>query len=320
MQFYDLIVIGGGVSGISAALEAKKNGIENILILEKEFELGGMLNQCIDSGFGLELFNENLTGPEYAQRLIDLAIEMDISYKVDTTVIELKKDKTVIAVNSSEGLLELMGKSIIISVGCVERARNAINILGNKFAGVYTISAAQRLVNMEGFLPGKEVIIIGTGSLALNIARRMTIEGAKVKAVIEKSDVLTEKRTDMVKCMADFDIPILFNHQVVDINGQERVEGITLVQIDSNGKPVSGSEKTLACDAILLSVTLEPNNKLIKKAEIARIQGKIYTDIEGVLLCGNADYIHQDTESLLNDCKLAGDAASKYILSEKIQN
>lgn len=320
MQFFDLIVIGGGVSGIFAALEAKKSGIENILILEKEFELGGMLNQCIDSGFGFELFNENLTGPEYAQRLIDLAIEMDIFYKVDTTVIELKKDKTVIAVNSSEGVLELKGKTIIISVGCVERARNAINILGNKFAGVYTIGAAQRIVNIEGFLPGKEVIIIGTGSLALNIARRMTIEGARVKAVIEKSDVFTEKMTDMAECMTDFDIPILFNHQVVDIHGQERVEGITLVQLDSNGKPVLGSEKTLGCDAILLSVALEPNNKLIRKAEIARTQGRIYTDIEGIFVCGNADYIHKDTRSILDDCKLAGDAASKYILRVKIEN
>lgn len=320
MQLFDLIVIGGGISGISAAMEAKKNGIDSILILEKEFELGGMLNQCIDSGFGLELFNENLTGPEFAQRLIDMALGMNISYKLDTTVIELKKDKTVIAVNSSEGLLEIRGKAVIIAVGCVERARSAINILGNKFAGVYTVGAAQRLVNTEGFLPGKEVVIIGTGNLALNMARRMLIEGAKVTAVIEKFDALKGTRTSEVEGMGDFDIPIMFNQDVVDINGHERVEGITLVQIDSNGDAVLGSEKTLSCDAILLSVDLIPDNKLIRNAKIVRAQKNLCTDIEGIFVCGNADYIHKDTDSIVEDGKIAGAAVSKYIFGEKSED
>lgn len=320
MQFFDLIVMGGGISGIFAALEAKKNGIDNILILERDSELGGMLNLCIDSGFGLEPFNENLTGPEFTQKLTDMVLEMKISYKLDTTVIELKKDKTVIAINPSEGLLELRGKAVVNAVGCVERARSAVNILGRKLAGIYTIGAAQRLVNTEGFLPGKEVVIVGAGNYAINMARRILVEGAKIKAIIQKSEAMLESRINELEVMSEFPIPVLLNHKVLDITGQERVTGVKLAQIDSNGDAILGSEKVLSCDAILLSVELEPDSKLFKKADIDRLQEKLFTDIEGIFVCGNADFIHKDTDSIIMDSKIVGDFASKYIQSGKSKN
>jgi len=320
MQFFDLIVIGGGISGIFAALEAKKNGIDNILILERDSELGGMLNLCIDSGFGLKPFNENLTGPEFTQKLTDMMLEMKISYKLDTTVIELKKDKTIIAINPSEGLLELRGKAVVNAVGCVESARSAVNILGRKLAGIYTIGAAQRLVNTEGFLPGKEVVIVGTGNYAINMARRILVEGAKIKAIIQKSEAMLESRINELEVMSEFPIPVLLNHRVLDITGQERVTGVKLAQIDSNGDVILVSEKVLSCDAILLSVDLEPDSKLLKKADIARLQEKLFTDIEGIFVCGNADFIHKDIDSIIMDSKIVGDFASKYIQSGKSKN
>jgi thioredoxin reductase len=320
MQFFDLIIIGGGISGISAAVEAKKQGIDSILILEKEFELGGILNQCIDSGFGLEIFNEDLTGPEFSQRLIDEALKMNISYKVDTTVIELKKDKTVIAVNPSEGLLEIRAKAVIIAVGCVERARSAKNILGNRFAGIYTVGSAQRIVNTEGFLPGKEAVILGTRDLAINMARRLLIEGAKVKAVIEKSGALKRNSTNKIECMGDFGIPLLLNSCVTAVNGDERVEGITVVQTDSEGNALPGSEKILSCDTLLLSVDMIPDDDLLLKANIKKSREELRTDTEGFFVCGNANYVHEDTDSIVSEGKRAGLLVSKYILEEKSAN
>jgi len=317
MQSFDLVIIGGGIAGISAAIEAKEQGIDSILILEREPELGGVLNQCIHSGFGLELFDENLTGPEFSQKFIYKALKLNIAFKLNTTVIELKEDKTVIAVNSQEGIFDVKGKAIIIAVGCVERARGAINIIGRKFAGVYTAGSAQRIVNIEGYLPGKEAVIIGTGDVGLIMARRMLIEGAKVKAVIEKSDVPKGNSKNVAECLEDFNIPLLLRHDVIDINGKARIQEVTVAQIDSEGNAVGGTERVLTCDTILLSVDLTPDNELIRKAQIKIFEGDLFTSSKGIFVCGNAHYIHKDADSIVLEGRRAGVIVSKYILEEK---
>ncbi|MBP1743133.1 MAG: FAD-dependent pyridine nucleotide-disulfide oxidoreductase [Firmicutes bacterium] len=310
MLFYDLVVIGGGVSGISSAIAAKKSGVEKVVILEKDSELGGMINQCIHSGFGRSLFNEDLTGPELAQRFADKAIALEIEYKLNTMALEIRKDMVITAVNSEDGIFEIKGKSIIFAAGCMENTKEAVDILGSKTAGIYTAGTAQRIVNTEGFLPGKQAVIIGSGNLGLMMARTMFVEGAKVMAVIEPGAEPKGKEDYVRECVEDFDIPMLLMHKLTKVHGDERVESITIAEVDSEGKRIEGTEKTIECDTILLAVDLIPDTTLLKEAGIA-MAGGISTDVEGIFVCGNANHIHEGMDSIAEEARNAGIAAAR---------
>ena len=254
MLNYDIVIVGGGPEGLAAAVSAKRNGDESILVLERDKELGGILNQCIHNGFGLHTFKEELTGPEYAQRFIDQLLEENIAYKLNTMVLDISQDKVVTAMNRQEGILEIQAKAIVLAMGCRERSRGALNIPGYRPAGVYSAGTAQRLVNMEGYLPGREVVILGSGDIGLIMARRMTLEGAKVKVVAELLPYSGGLKRNIVQCLDDFGIPLKLSHTVVDIKGKERVEGIVLAKVDENKKPIPGTEEFYSCDTFYLVV------------------------------------------------------------------
>lgn len=248
MLNYDIVIIGGGPAGLAAAVSAKKNGVESILILERDSELGGILNQCIHNGFGLHTFKEELTGPEYAARFSQQVIEQKIEYKLNTMVVDISKDKVVTAMNREEGMFEIQAKAVILAMGCRERSRGALNIPGYRPAGVFSAGTAQRLVNIDGYLPGREVVILGSGDIGLIMARRMTLEGAKVKVVAELLPYSGGLKRNIVQCLDDFDIPLKLSHTVVDIKGKERVEGVTIAQVDENRRPIKGTEEFYSCD------------------------------------------------------------------------
>lgn len=312
MQVYDLVVIGGGISGISAAIAAKKSGVESLLVLEKSSELGGVMNQCIHSGFGKSLFMEDLTGPEFSQRFADKAKALEIECKLNTMALQIRKDKVVTAVNSEDGIFEIKGKTIIFAAGCMENVKEAVNILGSKIAGIYTAGTAQQIVNTEGFLPGKQAVIVGSGDLGLMMARTMFLEGAKVMAVIEPEAKPKGKEIYVDECTEDFGIPILLMHKLVELHGDERVERVSIAEVDSDGKKIEGSEKSIVCDAILLAVDLIPDTELLKDAGIA-LAGGISTDLKGVYVCGNANHIHENTDSILEESQNAGTAAAELV-------
>lgn len=321
MKSYDIVIVGGGPAGLAAAASAKEHGIDSILILERDKELGGILNQCIHNGFGLHTFKEELTGPEYAGRFIEKVEELGIAYELNTMVMDISKDKVVTAMNREEGLFEIQAKAIILAMGCRERPRGALNIPGYRPAGIFSAGTAQRLVNMEGYLPGREVVILGSGDIGLIMARRMTLEGAKVKVVAELMPYSGGLKRNIVQCLDDYGIPLKLSHTVIDIQGKERVTGITLAKVDENRKPIPGTEEYYSCDTLLLSVGLIPENELTKGigASMNRVtQGpnvndQLETDTSGVFACGNVLHVHDLVDYVSEEATLAGSNAAAYV-------
>lgn len=322
MRDYDLVIIGGGPAGLAAAVAARNNGIQDILILERDNELGGILNQCIHNGFGLHTFKEELTGPEYAGRFIAQVKELQIPYKLNTMVLDLAKDKTVTAMNREDGLFTIHPKAVILAMGCRERPRGALNIPGYRPAGIYTAGTAQRLVNMEGYLPGRKVVILGSGDIGLIMARRMTLEGAQVQVVAELMPYSGGLKRNIVQCLDDFGIPLKLSHTVVDIQGKQRVEGITLARVE-NGKPVPGTEEHYDCDTLLLSCGLIPENELSRGAGVElnpvtngpAVNESLETSIPGVFAAGNVLHVHDLVDYVSEEAAAAGRHAADYILS-----
>ena len=325
MKNYDIVIIGGGPAGLAAAVSAKRNGIDSILILERDKELGGILNQCIHNGFGLHTFKEELTGPEYAQRFIDQAKELEIEYRLNTIVMDISHEKVVTAMNREEGLFEIQAKAVILAMGCRERSRGALNIPGYRPAGIYSAGTAQRLVNMEGLMPGREVVILGSGDIGLIMARRMTFEGAKVKVVAELMPYSGGLKRNIVQCLDDYGIPLKLSHTVVDIKGKERLEGVTLAEVDQNGKPIPGTEEEYSCDTLLLSVGLIPENELSRGmgVEMSRVTSgpvvneSLETNIEGVFACGNVLHVHDLVDFVSEEAGTAGKNAAAYVKGER---
>lgn len=321
MMNYELVIIGGGPAGLAAAVSAKKNGCDSILILERDGELGGILNQCIHNGFGLHTFKEELTGPEYASRFIKQVEELQIEYKLNTMVMEITRDKRITAMNRTDGLFHIQAKAIVLAMGCRERPRGALNIPGTRPAGIYSAGTAQRLVNIEGYLPGKEVVILGSGDIGLIMARRMTLEGAKVKVVAELLPYSGGLKRNIVQCLDDFDIPLKLSHTVVDIKGKERLEGITLAAVDEKGKPIPGTEEEYSCDTLLLSCGLIPENELSRSMGVDMepvtsgpiVNESLETSVEGVFACGNVLHVHDLVDFVSEEAAVAGRNAAVYI-------
>ena len=323
MQQYDIVVIGGGPAGLAAAISAKEHYDGKVLILEREEELGGNLNQCIHNGFGMNIFSEDLTGPEFAQKFTDKIRELNISYKLNTTALNLSHDKEISVVNAEDGIFKIKSKSIIIATGVRERPRGFLNIPGSRCAGIYTVGTAQKFINIEGYMPGKEIVILGTGDIALTMASRLSIEGANVKAVVENKEgiVATDKKLGTV--LNDFNIPLRTKHKIADIKGKSRIKGVTLVKLDNNNEAIKDSEEYITCDALLLSVDLYPDNELALKANILinPLTGQItlnensQTNIDGIFACGNVAYGYNFSGDVVTQSLNVGISASQYIKS-----
>ena len=325
MRAYDIVIIGGGPAGLAAAISAKKSGTDSVLILERDRELGGILNQCIHNGFGLHTFKEELTGPEYAGRFIDQVKELDIEYKLNTMVMDISPQKIVTAMNKEEGLFELQAKAVVLAMGCRERSRGALNIPGYRPAGIFSAGTAQRLVNIEGYMPGKEVVILGSGDIGLIMARRMTLEGAKVKVVAELMPYSGGLKRNIVQCLDDYGIPLKLSHTVVDIKGKERLEGVTLAKVDGRGKPIPGTEEEYSCDTLLLSVGLIPENEISRGMGVdinpvtsgPKVNESLETSIEGVFACGNVLHVHDLVDFVSEEAQAAGKNAAEYVKTGK---
>ena len=317
---YDIVVIGGGPAGLSAAIAAYDAGCQSILILERDVQLGGILNQCIHNGFGLHTFGEELTGPEYAARYITQALERKIEYKLNTMVLSISADKHITAVNREEGLIEIDARAIILTMGCRERSRGALNIPGYRPAGIYSAGTAQRLVNMEGFMPGRRVVILGSGDIGLIMARRMTLEGAKVLVVAELLPYSGGLKRNIVQCLNDFGIPLKLSHTVVNIEGKERVSGITIAEVGPDRKPIPGTEIHYDCDTLLLSCGLIPENELSRGMGVdispvtngPVVDESLQTSIPGVFAAGNVLHVHDLVDFVTAEAARAGRAAAAY--------
>ena len=325
---YDLVIIGGGPAGLAVALEARRNTVKDILLLERDKYLGGILPQCIHNGFGLQYFKEELTGPEYAERFID-QLNQDSPNKVDikteTMVIEMTPDKRIVAINRDDGLLHIQAKAVVLAMGCRERTREAIAIPGNRPAGIFTAGTAQRYINIEGYIPGREVVVLGSGDIGMIMARRMTLEGARVKAVLEIMPFSTGLIRNKVQCLDDFDIPLRFNHTITRIEGRKRVEKVTIAQVDKNLQAIPGTEEEMSCDTILLSVGLIPENELTREAGIKLdpvTRGPIVnenreTEIEGIFACGNVLHVHDLADFVTEEGEIVGRAVGKYLKRDR---
>lgn len=317
----NLVIIGGGPAGLAAAIGAYDAGERDILILEREASLGGILNQCIHNGFGLHTFKEELTGPEYAMRFVREVQKRGIEYKLSTTVISFTEDKRVTAVNETDGLLNIDARAVILACGCRERPRGAINIAGCRAAGIFSAGTAQKLVNMEGYMPGKEIVILGSGDIGLIMARRMTFEGAKVKAVVELMPYSSGLNRNIVQCLNDFDIPLKFSHTVVEIKGEGRVSSVVIAEVDEHLKPRLETAEEIPCDCLLLSVGLLPENELSKQAGVklspvtggAEVRENMMTSIDGVFSCGNVLHVHDLVDFVSEESEHAGRKAAEYI-------
>ena len=323
MDFKKIIIIGGGPAGLAAAIEANNSGIapEDILILERDRELGGILNQCIHAGFGLHMFGEELTGPEYAGRFIDIVRERGIGYLCDAMVLSVSEDREVAFVSPTEGFCRVKAGAIVLAMGCRERTRGALNIAGSRPAGIYSAGTAQRYVNIDGYLPGKRVVILGSGDIGLIMARRMTLEGAKVLRVCELMPYSGGLPRNIAQCLDDFDIPLYLSHTVTGIHGKERLEAVTVAKVGDDRRPIPGTEEYIECDTLLLSVGLLPENELTREAGIvidritggAQVDETMQTSLPGVFACGNVLHVHDLVDFVTKDAYRAGACAEKYV-------